>query len=1255
MRKISYRFAGVSSLAFGLLALAGCGSAGGNADEKVGTTQAAEHASNSDPNNTQLIDVSQAGAQTLPVILMNQKRDPSLFSGYSLNCPNDVGGMAKLIAGAGFNPNAVPGPPTLDVVNDNSLLHQELGVALYPDPDSVEQLSDIWAISCQTSPSNFHYIDVPAASGSGTERKYFVYLGHFSTDGNGNQTKFLHNIGCGELMVAMGLQLSQATVVGATDSSYSYTDTYDINCASGTPTSSFVPSLVATLTAPEPGNPAAESMAPGAHIPAITLTPVDMPADSLVLASPGGTCVDPATGSSFLTLTANANAAGVTVGTVGGPGGLTVPVTFTGSSCTQSYVASSASAASQTPPVTITIDIKRPPHRGDEIILAGIRGATTMPIAASNYAATSPVKSFTVTEGDATNAATNTVFVNGAAQYGMGKLAGDFDGDGRTDVAIVGAVGATSVPVAFGITGGNWNVVNVEDGPSGGFAAKAAAGGVRRFVGDFDGDGKSDIALTGSATFGGLPVAFSAFSAGQGSWRVPAVDPTSAAFAALSATARATFTGDFDNDGKTDIALAPQLSGNGTMPVARSNGRGTWTISLGTIKEQGTPVFVTLMNAPGVEVLTGDFNGDGATDVALTGPSAWTTIPIAYGDGTGNWTAVDTDVLGATVTPDPATKQFAESSSAQGVTRLVGDFDGDGRSDIALVGPAGWTDIPLACAKGNGVWSSSSPGANTFAGEASATGVTPIVGDFNRDGLSDIALTGNASWGYIPVALAVANGIGASDTGATFGADDWGLTNGGFARLANATNQANSNAVKLVGYASGAHIVVPDPQPKRPTPGANEVLFVGGVGGSTVPAIVANDEGDWTFTNGSVGAAERGFTLVGGSRCRGNCRINWGLDFGWLASPYRISTPSTPITGGGWTPHTGDFNGDGLTDIALTSGTAIPVAFSIGGGNWSVPYAPTSAPSQTLTFPSIWQTDADQDEFSLVGDFDGDGMSDLLTTGGFDAVTIAPTSAMIALSNGDATWRTPAPTTLPAEFSEAQFAAAKVGAPGPWAADFNADGLTDLASAGTPPILAFSNGASGTFRTAPPILGPDCTSFTAWAAGAQVLYGDFNGDGRTDVALTGAKALTTIPVAFASPLNDGHWTCTNMTGGTFAAQAASAAAASYKALVGDFDGDGKSDIALVGSNSSNNPIAFSNGDGSWRVTGASAAVAPLTESEPPLLGDFNRDGRADFAFVSATSAEVTLSFSNGDGSWTVSVPSTIAVTFGEHDYAGLAR
>jgi hypothetical protein len=314
------------------------------------------------------------------------------------------------------------------------------------------------------------------------------------------------------------------------------------------------------------------------------------------------------------------------------------------------------------------------------------------------------------------------------------RVVGDFDGDGRSDIAVVGGAGSGSIAVAFARSFGTFTTTARAVGN---FANLAALAPVSKLVGDFDGDGKTDIALTGIPGATTLPVAF---SKGDGTFRV--TDEAIGDFAAFAQVSGAKpLVGDFDHDGRADVALTGPSSWT-SVPVAFSRGDGTFKVT-----NELAPDFPMWSATPGVKRLVGDFNGDHRTDIALTAVNGWATVPIAYSNGDGTFNVVN-----------GAAADFAGWAAQPRVRRLVGDFDQNGCSDIALVGGIGWNTIPIAFSQCDGTYRITNQAVSDFPNWATVNGATPLVGDFNHDGRSDLALTGGEGWGTIPVAFS--NGSG---------------------------------------------------------------------------------------------------------------------------------------------------------------------------------------------------------------------------------------------------------------------------------------------------------------------------------------------------------------------------------------------------------------------------------------------------------------------------------------------------------------
>jgi hypothetical protein len=255
-----------------------------------------------------------------------------------------------------------------------------------------------------------------------------------------------------------------------------------------------------------------------------------------------------------------------------------------------------------------------------------------------------------------------------------------------------------------------------------------------------------------------------------------------------------------------------------------------------------------------------------------------------------------------------------------------------------------------------------------------------------------------------------------------------------------------------------------------------------------------------------------------------------------------------------------------------------------------------------------------------VGDFNGDGKLDLAV------VNEQSNTVSVLLGNGDGSFK-PA-VNYPTGTTPVSVA---VG-------DFNGDGRLDLAVAnsGSNSISLLMGNGDGTVQ--PRI------DIALLLTPSALTVGDFNGDGKADIAVATGNATSDDMTPL---LGNGNGTFqATVTTVTDTSPSISPIAGASKISAADLNGDGHFDLVVVNNKDTRQPfgrgsilvtepgsasVLLGNGDGTFQAPrNAAAGISPRSLA----VGDFNGDGRPDFA-VSDSTTSMSLFTNTGGGNFTL--------------------
>jgi hypothetical protein len=471
----------------------------------------------------------------------------------------------------------------------------------------------------------------------------------------------------------------------------------------------------------------------------------------------------------------------------------------------------------------------------------------------------------------------------------------------------------------------------------------------------------------------------------------------------------------------------------------------------------------------------------------------------------------------------------------------VGDFNRDGIPDLATANRSS-SSVSILLGNGSGGFS---------AKVDYALGTNPnavAVGDFNGDGIPDLA-TANYTSNNVSILPGVGNGTFGTKVDYAAGTDPRSVTVGDFNR-----DGAPDLAVARYQEGFGKVSVLLNTAPSAGTLFNAAVNYNVGTSPRSVAAGDFNRDGKPDLATANFGSDNVSILLGTGSG-----GFDAKVDYGAGTQPISVAV--------------GDFDRDGIPDLATANFGSANVSILLGNGLGAFTGSTVAAGSAPYSV--------------AVGDFNRDGIPDLATANSGD------NNVSILLGTGSGGFTAGSPVAVGAiPFSVA------VG-------DFDRDGIPDLAVANysdNDVSILLGNGSGGFTAGSPVAVGNDPQS---------VAVGDFDRDGKPDLAVANYNDDNVSIL-----LGDGD--------GTFTAAASPAAGTGPASVaVGDFNNDGKPDLAVANYSDNNVSILLGDGDGTF---GTASDYGVGANPYSVAVGDFNRDGAPDLAVTNENDNNVSIRY-----------------------------
>ncbi len=373
----------------------------------------------------------------------------------------------------------------------------------------------------------------------------------------------------------------------------------------------------------------------------------------------------------------------------------------------------------------------------------------------SNFKSEFRVYKFRQVAGDSTNS--NVIGIGDAKGDEVRFLTGDFNGDGLTDLFAQeynhwdnDNQRTTTIHLSRG--DGTFYKGPLDSDQNAKGIGDRKGDGVRFLTGDFNGDGLTDL-------FGqeynrwdndNRYTTMIHLSNGDGSFRLGPLENHNASGIGDRKGSNVRFlTGDFNGDGLTDLFGQEYNRWDNdsykTTRIYLSNGNGSFR--LGPLNRSDNASGLGDLKGDEVRFLTGDFNGDGRTDLFAQRYSNWndnnrrtTAIYLSNGDGTFYWPYIYTDIN--------RNVRYIRYARGDEVRFLTGNFNDDGRTDLFAQRYSNWYDnnydfiysTRLYLSRGNSMFDAVTHDSDHNVrgiGNRRGDEVEFLSGDFNGDGLTD--------------------------------------------------------------------------------------------------------------------------------------------------------------------------------------------------------------------------------------------------------------------------------------------------------------------------------------------------------------------------------------------------------------------------------------------------------------------------------------------------------------------------------------